>query len=215
AGRRTLIQETLDPSRLRRKKLKGPPVELPPETDVVGAGQLGDVVLMDQTPLARTARSNAATYVKAFDEIREVFADTSEARVRNFGPGAFSFNQPGGRCETCEGQGTLTVDMQFLADVTVTCPDCHGARYRRDVLNVKVRNLSIAEVLNLTVREAFRFFRAHPAIERRLKLLIVVGLDYLGLGQPADALSAGECRRLKLAGHLASSRKPRSLFLLG
>jgi excinuclease ABC subunit A len=219
AGKSTLVQETLYPALYRRvrhdKELsRKRQEELPPGTDVYGAGQLGDVVLMDQTPLARTARSNAATYVKAFDDIRDVFADTTEARVRNFGPGDFSFNQAGGRCETCEGQGTQTVDMQFLADVTVTCPDCQGTRYRRDLLNVKVRNLSIAEVLNLTVREAFRFFRAYPAIERRLKLLIDVGLEYLRLGQPADTLSGGECQRLKLAGHLAASRKPRCLFLL-
>ncbi len=208
------MQETLFPALQRRKHVKGVGAHLPPDTDAIGAGQLGDVVLMEQSPLGRTARSNAATYVKAFDEIREVFADTTEARIRNLAPGDFSFNQPGVRCETCEGQGTLTVDMQFLADVTVTCPDCGGTRYRRDVLNVKVRNLSIAEVLNLTVREAFRFFRAHPAIERRLKQLIDVGLEYLRLGQPADTLSGGECQRLKLAGHLASSRKPRCLFLL-
>jgi excinuclease ABC subunit A len=214
AGKSTLVQETLFPALQRRKHVKGAAAHLPADTDAIGAGQLGDVVLMDQAPLGRTARSNAATYVKAFDEIREVFADTTEARIRNLAPGDFSFNQPGGRCETCEGQGTLTVDMQFLADVTVTCPDCGGTRYRRDVLNVKVRNLSIAEVLNLTVREAFRFFRAHPAIERRLKQLIDVGLEYLRLGQPADTLSGGECQRLKLAGHLAASRKPRCLFLL-
>jgi excinuclease ABC subunit A len=213
AGKSTLVQETLYPALLQRLR-PGKVLGRKPQADVIGAGQLGDVVLMDHTPLARTARSNAVIYVKAFDDIRDVFADTTEARIRNFGPGAFSFNQPGGRCETCEGQGTLTVDMQFLADITITCPDCQGTRYRRDLLNVKVRNLSIAEVLNLTVREAFRFFRAYPAIERRLKLLIDVGLEYLRLGQPADTLSGGECQRLKLAGHLAASRKPRCLFLL-
>jgi excinuclease ABC subunit A len=181
---------------------------------VLGAGQVNDVVLMDQTPLARTARSNAATYVKVFDDIRQLFAETSEARLRNLGAADFSFNQPGGRCDACEGQGTLTVDMQFLADVTLTCPECHGRRYKRDLLNVKVRSLDIAEVLDLTVREAFRFFRAQHNIERRLKFLLDVGLDYLRLGQPADTLSGGECQRLKLAGHLAASRKPRCLFLL-
>jgi excinuclease ABC subunit A len=214
AGKSSLVQETLYPALCQRKRLKGPPTPLPPETDLIGAGQLEGIVLMDQAPLARTARSNAATYIKAFNDIRALFADTTEARVRNFGPGDFSFNQPGGRCETCEGQGTLTVDMQFLADVTVTCPDCQGARYRRDILSVKVRNLSIAEVLELTVREAFPFFRGQPPIARRLKLLIDVGLEYLRLGQPADTLSGGECQRLKLAGHLAASRKPRCLFLL-
>jgi excinuclease ABC subunit A len=214
AGKSSLVLETLYPALSRRKHKKEPASPLPPGTDVFGAGQLGDVVLMDQTPLARTARSNAATYIKVFDDIRAVFADTSEARVHNFSAGDFSFNQPGGRCETCEGQGTLTVDMQFLPDVTVACPDCQGLRYRRELLNVKVRNLSIAEVLNLTVREAFRFFRTHTSIERRLKWLLDVGLDYLRLGQPADTLSGGECQRLKLAGHLAASRKSRCLFLL-
>ena len=214
AGKTTLVEHTLYPALCQRKHKKLPPGVTAPEVELQGAGQLGDVVLMDQTPLTRTARSNPATYLKVFDEIRKVFADTTEARIRNLGPGAFSFNQPGGRCETCEGQGTLTVDMQFLADVTMTCPDCKGARFKTEVLNVKVRNLSIAEVLNLTVREAFRFFRAHRLIERRLKLLLDVGLDYLRLGQPADTLSGGECQRLKLAGHLASSRKPRCLFLL-
>jgi excinuclease ABC subunit A len=184
------------------------------DSEVSGAGQISDVVLMDQTPLTRSARSNPATYLKVFDEIRQVFADTTEARIRNFGPGHFSFNQPGGRCETCQGQGNLNVDMQFLADITVTCPECRGTRFKRELLNVKVRNLHIAEVLELTVREAFRFFRAQPLVEKRLKLLLDVGLDYLRLGQPTDTLSGGECQRLKLAGHLASSRKPRCLFLL-
>jgi excinuclease ABC subunit A len=214
AGKSTLVEETLYPALARRKHKKRRAQAPEPAAEVRGAGQIGDVVLMDQTPLPRTARSNPVTYLKVFDEIRKVFADTSEARIRNFGPGAFSFNQPGGRCETCEGQGTITVDMQFLADVTVTCPDCKGTRYKPDILNVRVRSLSIAEVLNLTVREAFRFFRAQPLIERRLKLLLDVGLDYIHLGQPADTLSGGECQRLKLAGHLASSRKPRCLFLL-
>jgi excinuclease ABC subunit A len=213
AGKSTLVADTLYPAlcRLKQKKV---PAGAGADTKVQGAGQIGDVVHMDQAPLARTARSNPVIYVKAFDDIRQLFADTAEARARGFGPGDFSFNQPGGRCETCQGQGTLTVDMQFLADVTVTCPDCHGSRYKQALLGVKVRNLSIAEVLNLTVREAFRFFRASAAIERRLKLLLDVGLDYLRLGQPADTLSGGEGQRLKLAGHLAASRKARCLFLL-
>jgi excinuclease ABC subunit A len=214
AGKSTLVAETLYPALALRKNKKVPAGLAGADTEVIGAGQLGDVVHMDQAPLARTARSNPVTYVKAFDEIRQLFADTTEARIRGFGPGHFSFNQPGGRCEACEGQGTLTVDMQFLADVTVTCPECKGTRYRRELLAVTVRNRSIAGVLDLTVREAFRFFRAHPHIERRLKLLLDVGLEYIRLGQPADTLSGGECQRLKLAGHLASSRKPRCLFLL-
>jgi excinuclease ABC subunit A len=214
AGKSSLVQETLYPALAQRKPPKGQAQGPASPVKILGAEQVGDVVLMDQAPLARTARSNAATYLKVFDEIRKVFAETPEARMRNFGPGVFSFNQPGGRCEACEGHGTMTVDMQFLADVTVPCLECKGTRYQRDVLNVKVRSLNIAEVLNLTVREAFRFFRAQPLIERRLKWLLDVGLEYLRLGQPADTLSGGECQRLKLAGHLAASRKPRCLFLL-
>lgn len=211
AGKRSLIEHTLYPALQSAKHKKGAP---PAPAKLTGASQIDDVILMDQQPLPRSSRSNPATYLKIFDEIREVFAATTEAKIRNFGPGYFSFNQPGGRCETCEGQGTLTVDMQFLADVTMVCPECQGQRYRREVLDVKVRGLSIAEVLDLTAREAFRFFRAQPAIERRLKHLLDVGLDYLRLGQPADTLSGGEAQRLKLAGHLAASRKPRCLFLL-
>jgi excinuclease ABC subunit A len=211
AGKRSLVEETLYPALQSAKHKKGAPAAA---AKITGASQVEDVILMDQQPLPRSSRSNPATYLKIFDEIREVFAATAEAKIRNFGPGTFSFNQPGGRCETCEGLGTLTVDMQFLADVTVTCPECQGSRYRRAVLDVKVRGLSIAEVLALTAREAFRFFRAQPAVERRLKHLLDVGLDYLRLGQPADTLSGGEAQRLKLAGHLAASRKPRCLFLL-
>jgi excinuclease ABC subunit A len=212
AGKSSLVEDTFYPALSRRKGKKGS--GLISETDVIGSGQVGDVVLMDQSPLPRTARSNPVTYIKAMGDIRKLFAETSEARIRNFGPGAFSFNQSGGRCDTCEGQGTLDIDMQFLADVTVTCPDCKGTRFKRDILDVRVRSLNIAEILALTVREAFRFFRAQPAIERRLKLLIDVGLEYIRLGQPADTLSGGEAQRLKLAGHLAASRKPRCLFLL-
>jgi excinuclease ABC subunit A len=211
AGKRSLVEHTLYPALQNAKHKKGAP---PAPAKVTGASQIEDVILMDQQPLPRSSRSNPATYLKIFDEIREVFAATVEAKIRNFGPGTFSFNQPGGRCETCEGQGTLTVDMQFLADVTITCPECQGQRYRREVLDVKVRGLSVAEVLDLTAREAFRFFRAQPAVERRLKHLLDVGLDYLRLGQPVDTLSGGEAQRLKLAGHLAASRKPRCLFLL-
>ncbi len=157
AGKRSLVEHTLYPALQSAKHKKGSP---PAPAKVTGASQIEDVILMDQQPLPRSSRSNPATYLKIFDEIREVFAGTTEAKIRNFGPGYFSFNQAGGRCETCEGQGTLTVDMQFLADVTVTCPECQGRRYRREVLDVKVRGLGIAEVLDLTAREAFRFFRA-------------------------------------------------------
>jgi len=206
AGKNSLVQHSLHRALVEGEKGKNGAVH--------GSGQINEVVLMDQEPLARTARSNPATYLKVFDDIRKLFAETTDARIRNFTPGHFSFNQPGGRCETCAGQGNLNVDMQFLADVSITCPECQGTRFKKEILDVKVRSLSIAEVLNLTAREAFRFFRAQATIERRLKYLLDVGLDYLRLGQPTDTLSGGECPRLKLAGHLASSRKTRCLFLL-
>jgi excinuclease ABC subunit A len=213
AGKTTLVQRLLYPALAQRLGKKGFDKSAVPCT-LRDAGLVEDVVLMDQEALPRSARSNPATYLKVFDDIRAVFADTTEAKIRNYDAGRFSFNQPGGRCETCQGQGTLTVDMQFLADVTMTCPECLGSRFEKELLAIKVRGLSIAEVLNLTVREAFRFFRTQRSIEKRLKWLLDVGLDYLRLGQPSETLSGGEAQRLKLAGHLASSRKPRTLFLL-
>ncbi|MFO0968727.1 MAG: excinuclease ABC subunit UvrA [Gemmataceae bacterium] len=214
AGKNSLVAHTLYPALARVKKKKPPPNPATRYDDLAGATRVEDVVLFDQTPLQRSARSNPATYLKIFDDIRDLYAETTDARIRNLGPGAFSFNQPGGRCEACAGQGVQTVDMHFLADVAVVCPECRGRRFMPDLLKIKVRNLDIAEALDLTVREAFRFFRAQPAIEKRLKLLLDVGLDYLRLGQPTQTLSGGECQRLKLAGQLAATRKSRCLFLL-
>ncbi len=211
SGKTTLVRRKLYPALAQRLGKKSAETTT---CTLQTTARLEDVVLMDQEPLARTARSNPATYLKIFDDIRAVFAETSEARLRNLDAGAFSFNQPGGRCEACQGQGTLSVDMQFLADVAMTCPECLGSRFQANILAVKVRGLSIAEVLDLTVREAFRFFRAQRALERRLKWLLDVGLEYLRLGQPLETLSGGEAQRLKLAAHLAVSRKAGCLFLL-
>jgi excinuclease ABC subunit A len=212
AGKSSLVEETLYPLVAVHKHKKG--VVAPAAAKLRGASDLGDVALIRQEPLARTARSNPATHLKIFDEVRTLFAETTDAKIRNFGPGHFSFNQPGGRCEVCQGQGTLAVDMQFLADVTMTCPECHGSRYKKEVLAIKVRSLSIAEVLDLSVREAFRFFRAQRGVQHKLKRLIDVGLEHLRLGQPLETLSGGEAQRLRLAGHLAAVRKPRCLFIL-
>ena len=222
AGKHRLVMETLYPTLARKKKSPLPsPLERgvggegeAPTAKVSGAEKLADVVLLDQQPLPRSSRSNPATLLKIFDDIRTLFADTTDAKIRNFGPGQFSFNQPGGRCDACEGQGTLTIDMQFLADVTTVCPECSGRRYRQEILDIKVRSRSIAEVLELTIREAFRFFRAQPAIEKKLKVLLDVGLEYLRLGQAVETLAGGECQRLKLAAHLTSSRKTGCLFIL-
>jgi excinuclease ABC subunit A len=168
-----------------------------------GVQHVREVILVDQSPIGRTPRSNPVTYLKAFDGIREVYASLPEAKKRRFGPGHFSFNIPGGRCETCEGDGTVTVEMQFLADVELICEDCKGTRYKREVLSVRYRGRNIHEALQLTVREALQFFAAVPKVTDKLRLLEEVGLGYLRLGQSATTLSGGEAQRMKLAAHLA------------
>ncbi len=175
-------------------------------------------MFLDQSPLPRSARSNPATHLKAFDEIRKTFAATHEAKLRNYDAGRFSFNVDGGRCNTCQGHGFLTIDMQFLPDVMIRCPECQGTRYRPEILEVTYRGKNIAEVLDLTAREAFSFFRNRPRVQARLRPLLDIGLDYLRLGQPVCTLSGGEAQRLKLAGFLrrvagrpcAARRRPRT-----
>ncbi len=174
---------------------------------------LTSVVMVDQSPIGRTPRSNPVTYVKAFDTIRDLFAGTAEAERRGYTPGHFSFNIPGGRCETCQGDGTVTVEMQFLADVELICEECKGTRYKQSVLDVRYRGLNIYEVLQLTVREAMSFFAGTPKLATRLKVLNDVGLGYLRLGQSATTLSGGEAQRVKLAAHLAQSTCEGTLFL--
>ena len=212
SGKSTLVQKTLYPALARRMRREaGRPLA---HDDVFGDGQIDDLVLVDQSPIGRSPRSNPVTYIKAFDEMRAVFAETIEARTNNFGPSHFSFNVQGGRCEACQGDGYKAVDMQFLADVYMKCGECHGQRYRREILEVRYRNRNIAEVLEMTVREAFSFFRGCGKVQVRLKRLIDVGLDYLRLGQPANTLSGGEAQRLKLASYLSGKRRGRTLFVL-
>ena len=163
---------------------------------------IDEVVLVDQSPIGRTPRSNPVTYIKAFDAMRELFASLPEAKKRGFGAGHFSFNIPGGRCETCQGDGTVTVEMQFLADVELICEECKGTRYKAQVLEVRYRGKNIHEVLNLTVKEALKFFAEVPKITEKLRVLDEVGLGYLRLGQSATTLSGGEAQRMKLAAHL-------------
>ncbi len=163
---------------------------------------IDEVVLVDQSPIGRTPRSNPVTYIKAFDAIRELFASLPEAKKRGFSAGHFSFNIPGGRCETCQGDGTVTVEMQFLADVELICEECKGTRYKAQVLEVRYRGKNIHEVLNLTVKEALKFFAEVPKITEKLRVLDEVGLGYLRLGQSATTLSGGEAQRMKLAAHL-------------
>ncbi len=212
SGKSTLVEQTLYPAlahRLRKDAAK--PLD---HDDVFGDGQLDDVVMIDQSPIGRSPRSNPVTYIKAFDAIRAVMADTPEARLHNFTASHFTFNVDGGRCEACRGDGYNMVDMQFLADVYMKCDQCNGRRYRREILEVCYRGRNIAEVLDMTVREAFTFFRGYPKVQIKLKRLIDVGLDYLRLGQRANTLSGGESQRLKLASHLSATRRGRSLFVL-
>jgi excinuclease ABC subunit A len=216
AGKSTLVDKTLFPALARRvKKEEDSDLPQPLEyDDVLGTGQLEDVIHIDQSPIGRSPRSNPATYIKAFDPIRVLFAEQLDARARGLTAGHFSFNVEGGRCETCHGEGLLAIDMQFMADVYMRCPECHGRRYSRPVLEVKYRGRNIAEVLDMTAREAFTFFRGQRKVQAKLKFLLDVGLDYLRLGQPATTLSGGEAQRLKLAAQLATKRRGRTMFVL-
>jgi excinuclease ABC subunit A len=179
-----------------------------------GTEFITDAVLVDQTPIGRTPRSNPVTYLKAFDPIRELFAATKDARSRGLSASHFSFNVPGGRCEACQGEGEVRVEMQFLADVFVPCDQCDGKRFKPQVLEVRYRGRSIHQVLDLTVREALTFFSSSPKVLRRLQVLDEIGLGYLRLGQPATTLSGGEAQRIKIAAHLSSHSGERLLYVL-
>ena len=179
-----------------------------------GDNLIQDVVIVDQSPIGRTPRSNPATYLKAFDAVREVFADTPDAKRRGFTAGHFSFNVPGGRCETCQGDGTVTVEMQFLADVELVCEECRGQRFKSSVLEVRYHGKNIHDVLDMTVREALAFFVNVPKVTSKLKVLNEIGLGYLRLGQSATTLSGGEAQRLKLAAHLTRTENHGILYIL-
>lgn len=181
--------------------------------EIKGGELVDDIVLVDQSPIGRTPRSNPVTYIKAYDAIRDVFAATNTARAKGFNSSHFSFNVPGGRCEICQGSGTVTVEMQFLADVELTCEDCRGTRFREEILDVKYKGKNIAEVLQLTVREALLFFKDVTKLINKLKVIDAVGLGYLRLGQSATTLSGGEAQRVKLAAHLATKTKSKTLFI--
>ncbi|WP_058185652.1 excinuclease ABC subunit UvrA [Terracidiphilus gabretensis] len=173
---------------------------------LTGVERLNDVVLVDQTPIGRTPRSNPVTYIKGFDLVRELFASQPEAKRKGLSPGHFSFNVPGGRCNVCEGDGTVTVEMQFLADVELPCEECRGTRYQQRILEVQYKGKNIHEVLQMTVKEALRFFVGQTRLLEKLAVLDEVGLGYLRLGQSATTLSGGEAQRVKLASHLAQAR---------
>ena len=203
SGKSTLLHDVLYQGLvLAKKQTNGAPPASLAWTRLEGAELIDEGVLVDQSPIGRTPRSNPVTYIKAFDGIRELFASLAQAQKYGFSAGHFSFNIPGGRCETCQGDGTVTVEMQFLADVELVCEECKGTRYKPQVLEVRYRGKNIHEVLNLTVREALKFFAEVPKIADKLRVLEEVGLGYLRLGQSATTLSGGEAQRMKLAAHL-------------
>jgi excinuclease ABC subunit A len=212
SGKSTLIRDILLPSLMQKiYKSKDAPGR---HTAVDGMGKLDKVIDMDQSPIGRTPRSNPATYTGVFDDIRKLFANTPEAKIRGYMPGRFSFNVPGGRCEACSGDGTIKIEMHFLPDVYVPCEVCKGARYNRDTLDVTFKGKNISDVLNMPIEEAVQFFANQPRIARHMQTLLDVGLGYVRLGQSAPTLSGGEAQRVKLAAELAKRGTGHTIYLL-
>lgn len=215
AGKSSLIEKVLYPAVCQKLGIACSIDDVGEYAELTGVDQLSAVELIDDRALAGSRRSNPATWLKVFDEIRKLFADTEDARRRNLTASHFSFNtDSGGRCGKCDGTGRVQIDMQFLADVSMTCPECHGTRYLPHILEVQWRARTIADVLAMTASEAFSFFRGKPKIQKRLRSLKEVGLDYLTLGQPLSTLSGGESQRLKLASCLSTSKRNGSLLIM-
>ena len=214
SGKSTLINDTL--VRVAERRLNGVTAndDPAPYRDILGLEHFDKIICIDQSPIGRTPRSNPATYVGLFQHIRELFAQTPEARARGYGPGRFSFNVKGGRCEACQGDGTIKVEMHFLPDVYVQCEACHGQRYNRETLEVKYKGKNISEVLNMTIEEALDFFAPVPQVARRLQTLMDVGLSYITLGQAATTFSGGEAQRIKLSKELSKRSTGRTLYVL-
>ena len=188
---------------------------IPGEHDqILGTEQLDKVINIDQSPIGRTPRSNPATYTGVFDQIRDLFAATADAKARGYKKGRFSFNVKGGRCEACSGDGIIKIEMHFLPDVYVPCEVCHGKRYNRETLEVKYKEKSIYDVLNMTVEEALPFFENIPSIHRKIQTLYDVGLSYIRLGQPSTTLSGGEAQRVKLATELSRRSTGKTIYIL-
>lgn len=212
SGKSTLIKQTLYAG-YQRDKGQALQMDMAPYQALKGLEEFKDVILVDQTPPGRSQRSNPVTYVKAYDEIRQLFADSRKAMVLGITAGHFSFNTQGGRCETCEGLGTVTIDMQFMADVTVVCNDCKGQRFNPNVLSVDLFGRNINDVLNMTIDEAMTFFKTAPKVTKKLEPLREMGLGYLKLGQSTSTLSGGEAQRLKLASYLNSGKRESGVYL--
>jgi excinuclease ABC subunit A len=213
SGKSTLINDTLYAISVR--ELNGATVIEPaPYESVEGLDQLDKVINVDQSPIGRTPRSNPATYTGLFTPIRELFAEIPQAKERGYGPGRFSFNVKGGRCEACQGDGVIKVEMHFLPDVYVSCDTCHGLRYNRETLDIHYKGKNITQILDMTVETAHAFFAAVPTLARKLQTLLDVGLGYIRLGQSATTLSGGEAQRVKLALELSKRDTGRTLYIL-
>jgi excinuclease ABC subunit A len=212
SGKSTLLLDTLYPALARKLGLSAP--EPAAHDEIVGWQMIDKIIQIDQTPIGRTPRSNPATYSGAFGPVRELFAQLPESRTRGYGPGRFSFNVKGGRCEACSGDGLIAIEMHFLPDVFVTCEVCGGRRYNRETLEIKLKGHSVADILDLNVGQALELLGNVPAIRIRLEALREVGLDYVRLGQPATTLSGGEAQRVKLARELARRATGRTLYVL-
>jgi excinuclease ABC subunit A len=212
SGKSTLLLNTLYSALMRA--LYNSKIETGAHDIIRGMENVDKVVDIDQSPIGRSPRSNPATYTGVFSNIRDFFAELPEAKARGYGSGRFSFNVKGGRCEACQGDGQIKIEMNFLADVYVECDKCHGTRYNEETLAVKYKGKSIADVLNMTVDEAYRFFINHPQISRKLELLKRVGLDYIKLGQSSLDLSGGEAQRIKLSKELSARGTGQTLYIL-
>lgn len=212
SGKSTLIQDTLFPRLMY--EVYGTRSAWEPHDSIEGVDDIDKVIDIDQSPIGRTPRSNAATYIGVFDMIRDLFTLTPDAKIRGYKSGRFSFNVKGGRCETCRGDGIIKIEMVFLPDVYVPCEVCRGKRYNRETLEVKYKGKSIADVLEMTVEEAEQFFSPIPKIHRKIETLLQVGLGYIRLGQPATTLSGGEAQRVKLAEELSKRSTGRTIYIL-
>jgi len=212
SGKSSLVNETLYP--ILNSYFYNAVKEPLPYEEVTGLEYVDKVVDVDQSPIGRTPRSNPATYTKIFDEIRKLFAELPEAKIRAYKPGRFSFNVAGGRCETCKGAGVQVIEMNFLPDVMVKCPDCNGRRYNRETLEVRYKGKSISDVLDMTINQAVEFFSAIPSLHHKLKTIQDVGLGYITLGQPSTTLSGGESQRVKLAAELAKKDTGKTIYIL-
>jgi len=212
SGKSSLIQETLYPR--MQTEINGANKSWGQHDDLIGLEHIDKVINIDQSPIGRTPRSNPATYTGVFDLIRELFSQTPESKVRGYGPGRFSFNVKGGRCESCSGDGIIKIEMHFLPDVYVPCEVCKGKRYNRETLRVHYKGKSIADVLDMTISQALEFFENVPKIQRKLQTIYDVGLDYIRLGQPATTLSGGEAQRMKLAAELSKRSTGKTMYIL-